>query len=132
MRERSAYLVWVTCCTGSCFRTNAHISKIEIWAPDLRRPFDVGHPALDGLTSSFATRSNFPLAVILSVIDPNCDVELLVNPLSLYWLHIWWGADRMYLRMGSVFQGHEELERLLPTPNRDAERIALQLCLADQ
>ena len=59
------------------------------------------------------------------------DTNLLVNPLSLYWLHIWWGTDRMYLRMGSVFQGHKELEGPLPRPNGDAERITLPPCLAN-
>jgi len=44
------------------------------------------------------------------------DKELLVNPFSLYWLHIWWGAYRMYLRMCSVLQGHNELDAL---HNRD-------------
>src|SRR5947209_4240997 len=57
--------------------------------------------------------------------------ELLVNPLSLYWLHIWWGAYRMYFRMCSVLQGHNELEGLVLIPNRDVQRIALQLCLGD-
>ena len=47
------------------------------------------------------------------------DKELLVNPLSLYWLHIWWGADRMYFRMCSVLQGHNELEGLVLIHNRD-------------
>ena len=59
------------------------------------------------------------------------DRELLVGPLSPYGLHLWRGAERMYLRMGSVLQGHEELEGLVPVPNRDAQRIALQLCLTD-
>jgi hypothetical protein len=44
------------------------------------------------------------------------DKELLVNPFSLYWLHIWWGSDWMYLRMCSVLQGYNELESI---PNRD-------------
>jgi hypothetical protein len=43
---------------------------------------------------------------------PHRDKELLVNPLSLYRLHIWWGAYRMYLRMRSVLQGHNELEAI--------------------
>jgi hypothetical protein len=47
------------------------------------------------------------------------DKELLVNPLSLYWLHMWWGADRMYFRMCSVLQGHDELEGLVLIYNRD-------------
>jgi hypothetical protein len=48
------------------------------------------------------------------------DKELLINPLSLYWLHTWWGADWMYLRMRSVLQDHNELEGLVLIPDRDA------------
>jgi hypothetical protein len=60
------------------------------------------------------------------------DKELLVGPLSLDGLHIWRGADRMYLRMGGVLQGHNELDGLAPIPNRDTQRIGLQLCLSDR
>jgi hypothetical protein len=44
---------------------------------------------------------------------------ILVNPLRLYWLHIWWGAYRTYLRMRSVLQDHNELEGLILIHNRD-------------